>query len=249
MLEETINQLEPKVKESNRQEFFNILNNEINVSFNWENPTKKGLLEAVRVKELGQRVGISEETIDDMLVSVAMRDSKMTSEARRRNGHSDRLVKFVDSVGTLHIRDIEAILRKDKLEENDIAQLVLFYVDAFTYAGPVTLENQNPNPEEVDDPQKSGGNYLDKVLSLKEILRATRGKITKLRDQHESVSNLYKKYKKVLHEVEEKIRTNLIAEKSDALPEYLPWTIDVWVKNRISQANEHQDPQTLEEKE
>jgi len=213
----------------------------------WRNVSEHCLVESARVSVLAEKLGLSEDIKKDLILSAALHDffkkeeiksyemegmswinykkaEDKASELLKKKGFNDRIIRLVGSIGGISLAETESILKKDNLSQEDIAFLVLHYVDDYT-SGSDWVQ-----PSEITGDKKI-------INSLDRRVSACVDRYSLLNEEGKSVFNgesTYSVQLRVGHEVERRIASILNAKNnSDMIPEDLPYLIDQEIRAKI----------------
>ncbi len=229
----------------------------------WRNVSRHCLVEQGRVAMFAQRLHFSEDLTQDLLHAAAAHDffkrieqdiakeggytwesyekaSRTATDLMRLAGKTlpainERVIRLANAVGHGSLREIESILEKPSLSEDDVAFLVMHYVDDYTRG------DQWIKPAEVDlsiDPSGMPMNELDRRIA-KNLKNAEPGKqyerlnvdgIGKFTDKTETT---FQAQRRIGHRVEETLIRVLADRGYHVAPLDLPEFIDNDIRSTI----------------
>lgn len=133
----------------------------------WGNVSEHCIAEAARAKVFAEKLELSEDLKNDLVIAAALHDFWKKFEIQEINrgnygygefeeenqmmkkaGFSERIIHLVNSVGVQPSLEVEEIARKENLSENDIAYLIMHYVDDYT------IGSDWAKPSEIEDGKK-----------------------------------------------------------------------------------------------
>lgn len=225
---------------------------EKNSEEDWRDVSEHCLVEAARAQVFADKLGLSEDVKRDLVSAAALHDffkkeeikiyetkgiswdnyekaEERASNLLREGGFNERVIKLVGSIGMIALGEVKGILGKKELSQDDIAFLVLHYIDDYT------------NGSEWAEPSKTGEDGK-KVCGLDERLNAAAKKYWPLGEQGgERLFNGESSFSveiKTGHLVEKRI-TDILNERHNVniIPEDLPYFIDQKIKNEIESEN------------
>ncbi len=219
----------------------------------WRNVTEHCLVETARANAFASLLGFSDLTKKNLILAAAAHDfnkryemestkregrtlgsfERAYSEATRRMeeaGLPDQVIRLADSVGWSASPELQKILSKTNLSEDDIAYLVMHYLDDYTvqseWANPAETSAEGKKINDLDrrmENNKKNPNY--KVLD-EDGRKRFEGKST-FEMQHEMGVQVEQKLAQLIEEI-----SGQIADSKD-----LPVFIDEIIKQEIASEN------------
>lgn len=121
----------------------------------WRNVSEHCLVEAARAEVFAEKLELSGETKNNLIIAVALHDfykkheiekageeglsfesmvhaSEEASKILKKRGFSKKIIRLVGSVGADSLIETEEILKKQNLTEEDIAFLILHFIDDYS---------------------------------------------------------------------------------------------------------------------
>ena len=140
----------------------------------WGNVSEHCLVEVARVQVIAQALGLDENLSGDLMTAAALHDyfkkaekailerkgltweayeeaQQIVAKNLTEAGFGKRIVKLVGSVGHSTVFDAEALLLKPELTEDDIAWLIMHYVDDYTIGSEWVRETEDVGNLKVND--------------------------------------------------------------------------------------------------
>jgi hypothetical protein len=217
----------------------------------WRNVSEHCLVEAARVRALAGILGLSEELTHKLLMAAGLHDfnkkrekellaendyswdgyekaSKESIVAMQEAGFDETTVNLASSIGHESLKQAEEILSKQGKSPEDVAFLLMHYVDDYT------INDQWANPAEIDG-QGKGVNDLDRRM----IKNETNPRFAKINQQgigkFEEGETTYQAQRRVGKQVEIAI-SDLMQEnlQTDINPNQIPEIIDQKIKTEIN---------------
>lgn len=217
----------------------------------WGNVSEHCLVEAARVNIFAEKLQLAEEIKRDLILAAALHDffkkaekemavaGKLDWELYERSGEAQtkylveakvkpEIISLVNSVAHSSLVDIERLLAKEKLTEEEIAVLVMHYVDDYTinaeWAKPA--EERQPGQEKNDLDRR-----LDKAEENPRYDKINKAGLGRFRENETA----YQAQRRIGHDTEEKL-ARLIEEKigDRPNPKDLPVIIDQQIKDEIA---------------
>ncbi len=210
----------------------------------WRRVSRHCLVESARVNVLSDLFKLPEDLKKDLISAAAIHDfykkkemdkakeeglswknmkdaDKEAENLLMREGFSEIIIKIVGSVGSVALKDIEEILDKKDLSIEDIACLIMHYVDD------ISIEDRWVTPAEVVD-GRGKINVLDVRLDRSDI----NPKYSLLNEEGKKMfggKTTYEQHRYIGQLVEKRIASLLGIEDSKDLPEI----IDKKIKEEI----------------
>jgi hypothetical protein len=217
----------------------------------WRNVSEHCLVEAARAEVFADMLDISEDVKKDLIFSAVLHDffkkgeitiykeegmtwdnyekaEEKASEFMRKKGISARIIKLVGSIGNIGAIEVKSVLEKENLAEEDVAFLVLHYIDAYTsgsdWAVVAVAGEDGRVVNDVDRRQNSAG------LKYGHLLESGRSRFG---GEYPMAVEI-----RVDHSTERKISGMLKAVRGiDVAPEDLPCFIDDEIRKKIESTN------------
>lgn len=216
----------------------------------WGNVSEHCLVEVARVKVFAEKLQLAEEIKRDLILAAAMHDffkkaekemavgGKLDWELYERSGEAQtdylveakvkpEIISLVNSVAHSSLVDMERLLEKDKLTEEETARLVMHYVDDYTindeWAKPI---EKNESGRELNDLDRR----LDKAEQNPRYDQINKDGIGRFREGETA----YQAQRRIGHDVEERL-ARLIEEKTGETinSKDLPVMVDQEIKRKI----------------
>jgi hypothetical protein len=208
----------------------------------WRNVTEHCLVEAARVLELADMVGLSDEVRRDLMMAAGLHDfykksereiasahgnswesfeeaSRQSKQKMEEGGFSERVVRLANSVGHGSLLEAEALAAKPELSEDELAFLVLHHVDDYTAGTNWVERGHDPLRERI-----MGNVGKPAYHALDEAGRQHFGGTTTFKKQYE----IGEKVAARLAEVARARSTEMVDGPA------LPLAVDIRIKQRIN---------------
>ena len=212
----------------------------------WGNVSEHCLVEVARADVFAEKLKLTDAVERDLVLAAALHDffkkaekemavaGKLNWELYERSGQAQtqslvdagvkpEIIKLVNSVAHSALADMEKLLRKDQLNDEEIAALIMHYIDDYTV-----------NAEWAELADQTGKNDLDRRLDKAEsnprYEQINKDGIGRFRENETA----YQAQRRIGHDVEARL-AELIIEKSGEIinPRDLPTVIDQEIKNKI----------------
>lgn len=213
----------------------------------WRDVSEHCLVEAARAEVFADKLGLSDDVKKDLIISAALHDflkkeeikiydtegmtwsnyekaEEKASELLEKKGFNRHIIELVNSIGLIALSEIGSILKRESLSEEDIAFLVLHYVDDYTSGSDWV------NASEIGEGGKRV-NDLDRRLNSAALRYKPLIEDGRSRFNGESPINVEIR---TGHLIEKRIAGFLNAkDNGDIIPEDLPYLIDQEIRNKI----------------
>lgn len=214
----------------------------------WGNVSEHCLVEAARVRALSEKFGLPETVSQSLLTAAGAHDffkksekdivtreglrwdsfdaAAREAEQRLRDAKlSEETIRLVGSVGHTSLLETEGLLRKADLDDDDIAYLVMHYVDDYTV---------NAEWAQAADQTDAGArNDLDRRMDKNEA----NARYKLLDEEGRTYFNgetTFQAQRRIGHAVEERLAAVLSERSGEKIdPKQLPQVIDADVRARI----------------
>lgn len=212
----------------------------------WKNVSEHCLVETARATTLAELIHLPQDIIESLKISAALHDfnkktevemlkksgtwktyqnANKSAEEKMKNNFSDRIIRYAGAVGHASFLETKKLLEKKEKEPEDIAYLIMHYVDDYTIGSNwVSPAEITVNGRKINDLERRLGLGNAKPR-YQELIESTK---------NEFGPAILDEYLKAGKEVE-KILTDLIREKTGAKieAEELPEFIDQKIKDKI----------------
>lgn len=214
----------------------------------WRNVTEHCLVEAARTRTLATMLGLKEGVSKNLMSAAALHDffkkgqkeititgglnraafAEATRQADRVMHNAEipeEVTRLVDAVGDESLLETKKILEKDELSEDDIAFLIMHYVDDYTIGSDWAGSSEAKDAKEIND--------LDRRMDINEA----NPRYQKLNEEGRAIfggETAYQAERRIGHLVEEKL-ADLMKKGGDGAvdPIKLPEVIDQKIKEEI----------------
>jgi len=144
----------------------------------------------------------------------------------REAGFDNRVIRLAGSVGTNSLKETEEILKKEFLSQDDIAFLILHYVDDYTI-----------NSDWVKQSELSSDNTLINDLDRRMYKNEVNQRYIKLNEEgreHFNGETSFEAQRRIGHLVEERLASLINKNSNQSInSKDLPQFIDTEIKNKI----------------
>jgi hypothetical protein len=213
----------------------------------WRNVSQHCLVEAARAREFAKLIGLSAKVSSDLEIAAALHDFNKPEEIRatreggitwetteqasavgdmrmRESNISEEIITLVNAVAHTSLEKTNELLQKETLTDEEIAYLIMHYIDDYT------VENAWAEPAENMNGKLS--NSLDKRIAKN---KANERYVEIDRAGFERFGMSSYEYQLHVGEKVEQRLTNTINEKTgkNILPKELPHFIDSLIKEDI----------------
>jgi len=130
----------------------------------WGNVSEHCLVEVARARVLATKLGLGQDMVHDLETAAALHDfykaqekkivtegglnwesfdkaAQQSDDHMRQAGFNEQVVRLAGSVGHTSLNETEKILAQPELPENDLAYLVLHYIDDYSVGSDWAQEN------------------------------------------------------------------------------------------------------------
>lgn len=212
----------------------------------WGNVTEHCLVETARVEVFADLLGFTEGLKSDLVKAAALHDffkkgekefvqesptwekfekaEKEESALMRDSGFNERVVRLVNGVGCFSVSTAEEILQKEDLLEDDLAFLVIHYVDDYT------VNSEWVKPARIIKGQKI--NEVDRRMDKNEANERYR-QLDEDGRKYFNGKTSFQAQRRIAYQVEE-VLSSKIDPKLD--PKNLPEYIDQKIKEKLSRS-------------
>ena len=217
----------------------------------WGNVSEHCLVEAARADIFAEKLQLADEVKRDLVLAAALHDffkkaekemaraGKLDWELYEKSGEAQikylvdakvkpEIISLVNSVAHSSLVVTERLLEKDKLTEEEIAILVMHYIDDYTinaeWAKPT---EKNQSGQELNDLDRR----LDKAEQNSRYDQINKDGLGRFRENETA----YQTQRRIGHDVESRL-AKLLEEKTDEVinPKELPVIIDQEIKTEIA---------------
>lgn len=222
-----------------------LLNWDEELNRSWRNVSEHCLVETARAEVLADKLGFPEDLKKDLMIAAALHDSFKKQEIKlltakgmtwdtimeaeekgneflKREVPSDRIVRIAGFTG-FDSSDKKEILEKGNFSQEDLACLVLGYIDAYTHGSEWTEPSRAVKEGKIV-------NALDRRVDSLKVRYGRLDEDSKRYFGGESVLDIYRE---TGHLVEKKITEILNQRGNNVAPEDLPCLIDQEIETKI----------------
>jgi hypothetical protein len=218
---------------------------------NWGNVSEHCLVEVARADVLADKLNLPEDIKRDLIIAAALHDffkkgeqkivsaegltwasfekaSQESTRQMRETGFNERTIHLANSVGHGSLLETENVLNKDSLSPEDIAYLVLHYVDDYS----IGSNWANPNELSSDGNQI---NDLDRRMNKNEA-NERYAQLNQKGKKYFNGATTFGMQRRIGHLIEERLAT-LIAERTGQVIDVknLPQLVDAAIKTKIEE--------------
>lgn len=217
----------------------------------WGSVSEHCLVEVARVDILADKLNLPEDIRKNLNTAAALHDffkkgekeivtseglswdsfekaSEESTRQMREAGFNERIIRLANSIGHGSLVETESILNKESLSSEDVAYLVLHYVDDYTIGSDWANPIENIDDKQINDLDRR----VDKNKANQRYARLNEEGRTKL-----SGETAFEAQRRIGHLVEEKLATLIaVAENTDQIidPKELPQFIDREIQSKIA---------------
>ncbi len=220
-----------------------------NTTEDWRNVSEHCIVEATRAEVFAEKLGLSEDVKKDLITAAALHDfykkheiekaaeegltfedminaAKEADKILKKNKFSDRVVRLAGSMAVVSLHETKKILEKDSLSEEDIAFLILHYIDDYTKGSDwVIPAEETENQGKINDLDRRIG-----VIASNPNYRL----INEQGRQHFGGEGSYEAQLRIGHLVEEKLAILMSQTGNLSIePKDLPFFIDQEIMCKI----------------
>lgn len=215
----------------------------------WGNVSEHCLVEAARVDVFADKLNLSEDLKHDLKIAAALHDffkkgekeivtsegltwdsfDKATAESTRlmrEAGFSERIVRLANSMGHDSLFETESIVKKESLSPEEIAYLILHYVDDYTIGSDWVEPLENVGDKQINNLDRR----IDKNEANPRYARLNEEGRTKFAGE-----TTFEAQRRIDYLVEERL-ASLIVEKTgqNISPKELPQFIEREIQSKIA---------------
>ena len=215
----------------------------------WGNVSEHCLVEAARAEIFAEKLGLSQSKKRDLVSGAILHDfdkrrqielfneegitwsnyQKSEEDAQKlleRAGFNKQIIRLVGSIGLISLEDIEKVLSKEKLSQEDITVLVLHYIDDYTSGSDWAKPSEiNQEGKKINDVNKRMGKVGERYKELgKEGVKFFGFKDNSIFDAEIRIGHVIEK--RLAEMINQKNNSNIE-------PEDLPEFIDNEIRNKI----------------